>query len=122
MVTISNGTTTSNVTIGAYNTIYKAKGFYIVSGANKIPVVKNEGNKVEVTKDEKEPTTKIAEPIETPKEESDWVTELLEKPISQWSKEETASFAKEKNIDTSYARKLSEAKEIIKEWLDEQSR
>lgn len=110
MVTISNGKTTHSVTLGAFNNIYKARGFHIVGR----PVV---SAKETVKNTEAEENTKVAEV-----EEKSWVEDLLEKPISQWSKEETANFAKEKGIDTSYARKLSEAKDIIKEWLDEQNK
>ena len=112
MVTISNGRIRHEVTIGAFNTIYKGLGFHIV-GAKEEKVVKN-------TKANEVHTESINTPVEV--EEKSWVEDLLEKPISQWSKEETANFAKEKGIDTSYARKLSEAKDIIKEWLDEQNK
>ena len=117
MVTISNGRTTSRVTIGAYNTIYKGLGFHIV-GAKYNREAKKEEKVVENTQVNEAPV----ETINVLAEDKSWVEELLEKPISQWSKEETANFAKEKEIDTSHARKLSEAKDIIKEWLDEQNR
>ena len=112
MVTISNGRTKHEVTIGAYNTIYKGLGFHIV-GAKHNREVKKEEKVVEKTQVNEKPET-INVPVEEPEEKS-WVEDLLEKPISQWSKEETANFAKEKGIDTSYAHKLSEAKDIIKE-------
>ena len=119
MVTITNGRMTHSVTIGAYNTIYKDKGFRIV-GKKPNREVKKEEKVVENTQVNEKPET-INVPVVEP-EEKPWVEDLLEKPISQWSKEETANFAKEKGIDTSYARKLSEAKDIIKEWLDEQNK
>ena len=120
MVTISNGRTRHEVTIGAFNTIYKGLGFHIV-GAKHNREVKKEEKVVENTQVNEVPVETINVPVEEPEEKS-WVEDLLEKPISQWSKEETANFAKEKEIDTSHARKLSEAKDIIKEWLDEQSK
>lgn len=127
MVTISNGKTIRSVTIGAYKSIYKSKGFYILDKATKKgthnKVVKEEAS-IEVVNEQ--PIEEISEPnVEEEVEEvveKEWVTDLLEKPISQWSKEETANFAKEKGIDTSHARKLGEAKEIIKEWLEEQNK
>ena len=115
MVTISNGKTTHSVTLGAFNNIYKARGFHIVGRPNV-------SAKETVKNTEVKENTDVAEAEEVDNNESvdenDWVAELLEKPISQWSKEETANFAKEKGIDTSRARKLSEAKDIIKDWLD----
>lgn len=124
MVTITNGRTTHSVTIGAYNTIYKDKGFRIVGiiGKKHNREVKREEVVENTDVQEVQNINPVNEAAETEENEADWVTELLEKPISQWSKEETANFAKEKNIDTSYARKLSEAKDIIKEWLDEQNK
>lgn len=118
MVEISNGKTCRKVTLGAYNTVYKDKGFYIVSGKKRkeeskaIPF-----DPVSAEVMESLPTNE-AEPIEEP----EWVTELLEKPISQWSKEEVTNFVKEKGIDTSSAHKLSEVKDIIKKWLEEQNK
>lgn len=122
MVTISNGREFRHVTNGAYKTIYKSKGYFIVNGkeekeSKSEPVAK----KVEepIISEEVNEHTSLADAIDDG--EKEWVIELLEKPISQWSKEETASFAKEKNIDTSYAHKLGEAKDIIKRWMDEHS-
>lgn len=123
MVTISNGRIRYEVTIGAYNTIYKGFGFHIV-GAKHNREVKKE----EVREEKKEEVIGVAEStmpavddVDGEREE-DWVTELLEKPISQWSKEETANFVKEKGIDTSSAHKLGEVKDIIKRWIDDQGR
>lgn len=121
MVTITNGRMTHSVTIGAYNTIYKDKGFRII-GKKPNREVKREEVVENTDVQEVQSINPVEETAETEESEAAWVTELLEKPISQWSKEETANFAKEKNIDTSYARKLSEAKDIIKEWLDEQNK
>lgn len=124
MVTITNGRSTRCVTLGAFNSIYKDKGYHIVGAKkHKDAEVKKEIKQeslAEVSKEEKvveEPV--IEEPVA---EEKEWVTELLEKPISQWSKEETAAFARENGIDTSRARKFNEAKDIIKRWLDEQNK
>ena len=114
MVKISNGKEVRHVTKGAYKTIYESKGYRIISDESSNKMSK--------------PVEKVAkglaeEVIDAPiSGEKEWVEELLEKPISQWSKEETATFAKEKGIDTSNAHKLSEAKDIIKKWLDEQNR
>lgn len=113
MVTISNGKEVRHVTKGAYKTIYESKGYRIIS---------DESSKVS------KPVEKVAKDFaeevnDTPTfDEKEWVDDLLEKPISQWSKEEVTSFVKEKNIDTSSAHKLSEVKDIIKKWIEEQSK
>lgn len=125
MVTITNGRETRFVSTGAFNNIYKSKGYHIVD--DKKPKKVEKEIVKEVAKEEPIEEFENNESVETQEEvvvesESDWVTELLEKPISQWTKEETASFAKEKNIDTSSAHKLGEAKDIIKKWLDERNR
>ena len=44
--------------------------------------------------------------------------EILEKPISQWSKGEVKRFAAIKKIDISGTKNANEAKEIIKSFID----
>lgn len=122
MVLITNGRETHNVTMGAFNSIYKHKGFHIV-GAPKAGAIKKEEKKfVAPVKEVKEeaPTEEVEEEAEeeVEAENNSWVDELMEKPISQWSKEEVAKFADAKGIDTSSARKVSEAKEIVKKWIE----
>ena len=62
-------------------------------------------------------------PYEAPaapeKSEDDiFVEEILEKPISQWNKEEVKRFAAIKEIDISGTKNANEAKEIIKSFID----
>ena len=45
--------------------------------------------------------------------------ELVEKPISQWNKEEVKRFAAIRDIDISGTKNANEAKEIIKQFLAE---
>lgn len=122
MITISNGINVRVVSTGAFETIYKKKGYHIVDGNKSVETKAVKKTKEDVTVNEEPIESKSAKSEAIEDTESDWVTELLEKPISQWSKDETASFAREKGIDTSSAHKLSEAKDIIKKWLDEQER
>ena len=121
MVTITNGKETRFVSTGAFENIYKSKGYHIVDG-KKPKKIEKEIVK-EVTKEEPIEETPVSEEPEVvdgeSTEEKDWVVDLLEKPISQWSKEEVASFVKEKNIDTTSAHKLGEVKDIIKKWMDD---
>lgn len=121
MVTITNGRETRLVSTGAFNNIYRSKGYHIVDGKEPRKIEK------EVKEVAKEEPLNDVTPVEeseseAPAEENDWVTELLEKPISQWTKEEVADFVKEKGIDTSSAHKVSEVKDIIKNWMDEHNR
>ena len=51
-------------------------------------------------------------------EDDIFVEEILEKPISQWNKEEVKRFAAIKEIDISGTKNANEAKEIIKSFID----
>ena len=97
LVRITNGVDTISVLPGAFKSIYKGLGYYIVEGQKP----------QENSKPQKQ------------QEEHDEFEELLEKPITQWSKNEIKQFAKEKGIDISGASNATEAKEIIKAYLEE---
>ena len=123
MVTISNGETTFRVTAGAVE-VYKSMGFHVVDDKenDQIKPVKHEEEKVaEDVAGEPEVDDSDAEDedVEDDTEEA-YVTELLEKPLSQWSNEEVKEFVRIKGIDTSGAKKLSQVKDIIRAYLDEQ--
>ena len=123
MVTISNGKTTLRVTAGAVET-YKSMGFHVVDGKENDQIKPVEHKEEKVAEDvagEPEAGSSDAEDegVEDDTEEA-YVTELLEKPLSQWSNEEVKEFVRIKGIDTSGAKKLSQVKDIIKAYLDEQ--
>ena len=123
MVTISNGETTFRVTAGDVE-VYKSMGFHVVDDKenDQIKPVKHEEEKVaEDVAGEPEVDDSDAEDedVEDDTEEA-YVTELLEKPLSQWSNEEVKEFVRIKGIDTSGAKKLSQVKDIITAYLDEQ--
>ena len=123
MVTISNGKATFRVTAGAVE-VYKSMGFHVVDDKEN-DQIKPVENKVEkVAKDvagEPEADDSDAEDEGTEDDADEvYVTELLEKPLSQWSNEEVKEFVRIKGIDTSGAKKLSQVKDIIKAYLDEQ--
>ena len=123
MVTISNGKTTLRVTAGAVET-YKSMGFHVVDDKenDQIKSVEHEEEKAaEDVAGEPETDGSDAEDegVEDDTEEA-YVTELLEKPLSQWSNEEVKEFVRIKGIDTSGAKKFSQVKDIIKAYLDEQ--
>ena len=101
MVKITNGISTFEVTEGAFNSIYSKQGFVKVDEDKKRfekpEVVDVENNEDETSGDE--------------------FAELLEKPIANWTKEEVTAFIEAKDINTEGAKKLSDVKELIKEYL-----
>ena len=100
MVKITNGIVTFEVTRGAYDGIYSHQGFKPVEevAEKKVAADEDVDNR---TNDEK------------------FADELVEKPISQWNKEEVKRFAAIRDIDISGTKNANEAKEIIKQFLAE---
>ena len=101
MVKITNGISTFEVTEGAFNSIYSKQRFVKVDEDKKKfekpEVVDVENNEDETSGDE--------------------FAELLEKPIVNWTKEEVTAFIEAKGINTDGAKKLSDVKELVKEYL-----
>ena len=98
MVKITNGKEIFEVTRGAFDGIYSRQGYRLLDETKPA----EQGNKQpEKTDDEK------------------FIDELIEKPISQWGKEEIKRFAVLKEIDISETKNANEAKEIIKQFLEE---
>lgn len=100
MVKITNGINVIEVTNGAFETVYKGQGYHkvveqqaVVSAPVKSAPVKDEGQDTG---------------------EVDHVTELEEKPVSQWSKAEVKEYAEAKGIDLSGTKNVNEAKDRIK--------
>ena len=100
MVKITNGIVTFEVTRGAYDGIYSHQGFK--------PVKKVAEKKVAADKD-----------VDNRTDDEKFADELVEKPISQWNKEEVKRFAAIRDIDISGTKNANEAKEIIKQFLAE---
>lgn len=99
MVKITNGVNVFEVTKGAFDGIYSRQGYRLVD------------EKAEV---------KAPEASAAPEKSEDdiFVEEILEKPISQWNKDEVKRFAAIKEIDISGTKNANEAKEIIKSFID----
>lgn len=98
MVKVTNGKDIFDVTLGAFKCLYKNKGYKIIeSKQNDI----------------------IDEPHDT-EVEVDPFAELLEKPISQWTKNEVKSFAADREINITGTKNVNEAKIIIKNYLSEE--
>lgn len=99
MVKITNGVNVFEVTRGAFDGIYSRQGYKLVDKKAKAKAPKA--------------------PAAPEKSEDDiFVEEILEKPISQWNKEEVKRFAAIKEIDISGTKNANEAKEIIKSFID----
>ena len=100
MVKITNGKNVFEVTRGAFDGIYSRQGYVLFE--EKRDEEHNEVvNVPEKTDDEK------------------FVDEIVEKPISQWNKDEIKRFAVLKEIDISGTKSAGEAKELIKKFLEE---
>lgn len=99
MVKIMNGVNVFEVTRGAFDGIYSRQGYTII----------DENKKAEA------PAASVV-PEKT--EDEIFAEEILEKPISQWNKEEVKRFAAIKEIDISGTKNANEAKEIIKSFID----
>lgn len=100
MVKITNGVDVFEVTRGAFDGIYSHQGFCVVN------------EKTDTKKKQQENTA------QEKSEDEVFVEEVLEKPISQWNKDQVKRFAAIKGIDISGTKNANEAKEIIKSFID----
>lgn len=101
MITARKGDNIIKVSKHSFETMFKDKGYVVVSDEAK--------EKVE---------TAIAEPIV---EEEVVKTETEETPISEMNKEQLMEYAKEHGIDTSKARNVREARQIIQKVIREKN-
>lgn len=101
MVKITNGVSVFEVTRGAFDSIYSKQGYGIVEDAKpaslKASASVSNGSK---TDDEL------------------FVEDIIDKPVSQWSKEEVKRFAGIKGIDITGTKNVTEAKNIIKGFIE----
>lgn len=100
MVTARRGKHTIKVSKHSYETLFKNKGYRIVEDEKDMDV---EQMDVEQTVDYGEPEEQEVETV----------------PISEMNKEQLAEYAKEHNIDTSGARNVREARQIIQKAIRE---
>lgn len=98
MVKITNGKEVFEVTRGAFDGIYSRQGYTILN--------------------EKKDSQKAVQDDKTSEDEK-FAAEIIEKPISQWNKDEIKRFAALKEIDISGVKSAAEAKELIKKFLEE---
>lgn len=99
MIKITNGVTVMEVSHGAYQQIYRLQGY----------VPYQDGAK------QAEPEKAPAAPEKS--EDEKFIDEMMEKPISQWNKDEVKRFAALKEIDITGTKNANEAKDRIKEFL-----
>lgn len=100
MVTARRGQHTVRVSKHSYETLFRNKGYRIV-----------EDEKDVVTPDVNE--EQVVDYVESDEQEVETV------PISEMNKEQLAEYAKEHNIDTSSARNVREARQIIQKAIRE---
>lgn len=100
MVKITNGVNVFEVTKGAFDGIYSRQGYSLIGDEKHI--IEDVNKEPEKTEDEL------------------FIEGILEKPISQWNKDEVKKFAELKEIDITGTKNAGEAKDRIKEFLDTQ--
>lgn len=92
MVKIQRGNTVIRVSEKSYEQKFKKLGYFLVGETKKAPAIEM--------------------PKEEPKEDSEVDIDSI--PISDMNKEQLQEYAKKHNIDTSHARNVREAREIIR--------
>lgn len=101
MITARKGDNIIKVSKHSFETMFKDKGYMIVSN---------------------EATEKAEPVVEEPIVEEEVVkTETEETPISEMNKEQLMEYAKEHDIDTSKARNVREARQIIQKVIREKN-
>lgn len=126
MVTITNGIKTFRVTSGAVP-VYKSLGFRTVTDEELEEMQQathehfnDAGEPENSAKSGKEESDSDEEGEEL--EDATFIEEILEKPLSQWTNDEVKEFVRIKEIDTSGAQKVSQVRDIIKTYLEEQNK
>lgn len=123
MVTITNGSKVFRVPSGAVK-VYKSMGFREVTDGEAREVENTDSGEQEVedgTGYVQDSGRETGGGDEKTQEEI-FIEELLEKPLSQWNNNEVKEFVRIKSIDTSGAQKVSQVRDIIKSYLEEQTR
>ena len=104
MIVITNGINEFEVSRGAYESIFQKQGYSIV--------VDTETEVVENNKD-----AAAAEPAKQVDKDAE---ALMEKPISQWTKNEVKSFIDKKRIDVSGITSFNEVKDRVRKYIEEE--
>lgn len=104
MVVITNGINEFEVSRGAYESIFQKQGYSIIVDAEAEAIEDN--NDAEAT-EHAEHVDKDAEA-------------LVEKPISQWTKNEVKNFIAKKGIDVSGITSFNEVKDRVRKYIEEE--
>lgn len=122
-VKITNGNAEFEVTKAAFKNAFEQQGFRIVD--DTVPVIHNRfEDKFDVNLDMEAELGKVEDSkpemaIEVELSEDDlFVQEMLEKPISEWTKGELKRVAKIKGIDLSNADSTSKARQIVSKAMN----
>lgn len=126
MVLITDGKKTFSVTAGAVSA-YKSLGFRVITEEECKQMQQSED--VDYVSDPGGEDDTGGGPMESSgggseddNSEEDFVVELLEKPLSQWTGDEMKEFVRIKGIDTTGAQKVSQVRPIIKAYLEQQQK
>ena len=103
MVKLSNGLSTIVVPSGAV-AMYERTGFRVVKDNNVESAIDNNES--------------VIDTADAEEKESEFITNLLEKPISKWSKEEVKRFANEKGININGTKSVNDAKDRIRDYIN----
>lgn len=126
MVTISNGVKSFKVPSGAVKA-YEPAGYHVVGKGEEqsaeTPVTgQHKPENEDIDFDGEDDVEGKGGENQKPDADDNFVAELLEKSLSQWSAEETKKFVSIKGIDTTGAKKLGDVKNIIKKYLDDEAK
>ena len=126
MVTISNGVKSFKVPSGSVKA-YESAGYHVVGKSKEHSAEtsikgqhKSENDDIDF--DGENDAEGEGGENQEPDADDNFVAELLEKSLSQWSAEETKKFVSIKGIDTTGAKKLGDVKNIIKKYLDDEAK
>lgn len=106
MVKIKKGDFEAEVTRGAFEGYYKRLGYRIIDDTNKM------------SSDDSLTSRDGSENQPQDEREANEFSELLEKPIASWSKEEMKKFAVANDISLKGVSSVNEVREKIKKYLD----
>lgn len=126
MVTISNGVKSFKVPSGAVKA-YEPAGYHVVGKGEEqsaeTPVTgRHKPENEDIDFDGEDDVEGEGGENQESDADDNFVAELLEKSLSQWSAEETKKFVSIKGIDTTGAKKLGDVKNIIKKYLDDEAK
>ena len=129
MVRITNGDVTSRVPYSAFISLYRRVGFTIVDETQdaekpnqKVEAPKSAPKKESEPEEDEDETASqpdVPDEDDTSNEDEEFLKDILEKPLSQWSKDELQRFVKINEIDISGVTKTSEVRSLVKGYLDE---